>query len=41
MRAYELMKETFFRRRYIAIVHGTWLAFYALFWWLFLPDPEE
>lgn len=38
MRAYELMKETFFRRTYIWIVHLSWLALYGLFWWLFLPD---
>ncbi|OHB64466.1 MAG: hypothetical protein A2Y77_16865 [Planctomycetes bacterium RBG_13_62_9] len=41
MRAWELMKETFLRRRHIWIVHLTWLVFYGLFWWLFLPDPEE
>jgi hypothetical protein len=41
MRAYELMKETFFRRTYVWIVHASWLALYGLFWWLFLPDPAE
>lgn len=41
MRAYELMKETFFRRTYIWIAHVSWLALYALFWWLFIPDPSE
>lgn len=41
MRAYELMKETFFRRTYIWIVHLAWLALYGLFWWLFLPDEGE
>jgi hypothetical protein len=41
MRAYELIKETFLRRTYIWIVHVVWLALYALFWWLFLPDPAE
>ena len=38
MRAYELMKETFYRRTYIWIVHVSWLALYGLFWWLFLPE---
>lgn len=41
MRAYELIQETFLRRRFIAVIHLIWLAFYGLFWWLFLPDPEE
>jgi len=41
MRAYELIKETFMRRRYLWIVHLVWLCTYALFWWLFLPDHEE
>ncbi len=41
MRAWELMKETLCRREYLWIVHVVWLAFYAAFWWLFLPDPEE
>lgn len=35
------MKETFFRRTYIWIVHIAWLAFYGLFWWLFLPEAPE
>jgi ABC-type transport system involved in multi-copper enzyme maturation permease subunit len=41
MRAYELMKETFFRRSFIWMVHVISLALYAGFWWLLLPDPEE
>lgn len=41
MRAYELLKETFWRRRYIWIVHVVWLALYVMFWWLYYPDPEE
>ena len=41
MRAYELMKETFFRRTYIWIVHVIWLALYGVFWWLFLPEAPE
>lgn len=41
MRAYELMKETFFRRTYIWVAHITWLALYGVFWWLFLPSAEE
>jgi hypothetical protein len=41
MRAYELMKETFFRRTYIWMVHVIWLALYGGFWWLFLPTTPE
>jgi len=41
MRAIELMKETFFRRTYIWIVHVVWLALYGGFWWFFLPDMPE
>jgi len=41
MRAYELLKETLWRRRYIWIVHVVWLALYLMFWWLYYPDPEE
>jgi hypothetical protein len=41
MRATELMKETFFRRTYIWIVHVVWLALYGGFWWFFLPDMPE
>jgi ABC-type transport system involved in multi-copper enzyme maturation permease subunit len=38
MRAYELMKETFFRKMYIYIVHLSWFAVYGLFLTL---EPEE
>ena len=38
MRAYELMKETFFRKMYIYIVHLSWFAIYGLFLTL---EPEE
>jgi hypothetical protein len=41
MRAYELIKETFFRRGHIWIVHVAWLTIYGIFWWLFLPDPAD
>ena len=41
MRAYELMKETFFRRSYIWIAHVVWLALYGSFWWLLLPEGDE
>jgi ABC-type transport system involved in multi-copper enzyme maturation permease subunit len=41
MRAWELMKETLWRREYLWIVHVVWFACYGAFWWLFLPDPEE
>jgi ABC-type transport system involved in multi-copper enzyme maturation permease subunit len=41
MRAYELIMETFFRRSFIWMFHVISLAFYAGFWWLLLPDPEE
>jgi len=41
MRAYELIKETFFRGSYIWIVHAAWLAIYGVFWWLFLPEQPE
>jgi len=41
MRAYELLKETFWRRRHIWAVHVVWLALYVMFWWLYYPDPEE
>lgn len=41
MRAYELMKETFYRRTYIWIVHVSWFALYGLYWWLFLPTKGE
>jgi ABC-type transport system involved in multi-copper enzyme maturation permease subunit len=38
MRAYELIKETFFRRTYIWGIHLVWLALYGIYWWLFFPD---
>ena len=38
MRAYELIKETFYRKLYILIVHLSWLSLYAGFWWLFLGN---
>jgi len=41
MRAYELMKETFFRRTYIWIVHVVWLVLYGSFWWLMIPEGDE
>jgi len=41
MRAYELIKETFFRRTYIWVVHLVWLALYGMYWWLFLPDLAD
>jgi len=41
MRAYELIKETFFRGSYIWIVHAAWLTIYGVFWWLFLPEQPE
>ena len=41
MRAYELLKETFFRRTYIWVVHLSWFAIYALFWLLFLSTGQE
>jgi ABC-type transport system involved in multi-copper enzyme maturation permease subunit len=41
MRAYELIKETFFRGSYIWIVHAAWLTIYGVYWWLFLPEQPE
>jgi ABC-type transport system involved in multi-copper enzyme maturation permease subunit len=41
MRAWELMKETLWRRESLWIVHVVWIACYGAFWWLLLPDPEE
>lgn len=38
MRAYELIKETVFRRTYIWVIHLVWLALYGMYWWLFLPE---
>jgi ABC-type transport system involved in multi-copper enzyme maturation permease subunit len=41
MLAIELMKETFFRRTYIWMVHVIWLALYGGFYWMFLPGTPE
>jgi ABC-type transport system involved in multi-copper enzyme maturation permease subunit len=41
MRAYELMKETFFRKMYIYIVHLSWFAVYGLFFVLLEPEAED
>lgn len=41
MRAYELIKETFFRKRYILIIHLIWLTLCGVFWWLFLASASE
>ena len=41
MRAYELMKETFFRKMYIYIVHLSWFAIYGLFFVLLVRDEED
>ena len=41
MRAYELIKETFFRRTYIWVVHLSWFGIYGLFWLLLLPSNME
>ncbi len=40
MRAYELIRETFYRRSYIWIAHLTWLLVYGAFWWSFVPKSE-
>lgn len=40
MRAYELMKETLFRKMYIYIVHLSWFAIYGLFFTLGVQDEE-
>jgi ABC-type transport system involved in multi-copper enzyme maturation permease subunit len=40
-RAYELIKETFFRRTYIWVAHAIWLGLYGVYWWLFIPEPQE
>jgi len=39
--AYELIKETFFRKPFIWVVHMAGFAVYALFWLLFLPSDQE
>ncbi len=41
MRAYELIRETYFRRGYIWIAHLTWLLAYGVFWWSFVPNSED
>jgi len=41
MRAYELMKETFFRKMYIYIVHLSWFAIYGLFLVLFAREEDD
>ena len=41
MRAYELVKETLFRRTYIWVVHVLWLVLYGVFWWLLIPSITE
>lgn len=40
MRAYELMKETLFRKLYIYIVHLSWFAIYGLFFTLRVQAEE-
>jgi ABC-type transport system involved in multi-copper enzyme maturation permease subunit len=40
MRAYELIRETYFRRSYIWIAHLTWLLAYGAYWWSIVPSPE-
>lgn len=41
MRAYELMKETLFRKLYIYIVHLSWFAIYGLFFTLGVHNEES
>ena len=41
MRAYELMKETFFRKMYIYIVHLVWFAVYGLFLVLYAGEEDD
>jgi hypothetical protein len=41
MRAYELMKETFFRKMYIYIVHMVWFAVYGIFLVLFNREEDD
>lgn len=38
MRAWELMKETLLRRRFVLILHVVWLAIYVF---IFIPDLSE
>ena len=39
--AYELIRETFFRKPFIWVAHVAGFAIYALFWLLFLPSDQE
>ena len=41
MRAYELIKETFFRKTFVWVMHLSWFGIYGLFWLLFLPTNVE
>ena len=41
LRAYELMKETLFRKTFVLAVHMIWFAVYGLFWLLLLPTETE
>jgi len=41
MKAYELIRETFFRKTYVWVAHLSWLVIYGLFWLLFLPSGME
>ncbi len=38
---HELIRETFFRKPFIWVVHVADFAIYALFWLLFLPNDQE
>jgi ABC-type transport system involved in multi-copper enzyme maturation permease subunit len=41
MRAYELLRETLFRKTYVWVAHLSCLVIYGLFWLLFLPSGQE
>jgi hypothetical protein len=41
IRAYELIRETFFRRTSIWVIHLVWFGIYGLFWLLLLPSNVE
>ena len=41
MKQCELIKETFFRKTYVWVVHLSWLVIYGLFWLVFLPGNRE
>jgi hypothetical protein len=41
IRAYELIRETFFRRTSIWVIHLVWFGIYGLFWLLLLPSNLE